>query len=312
MKNFLNNSKIKMIFSLCLAFLLWFYVAIILNPEIEITIRNIPVVYSDIQALTDNNLVVINDQTMMVDVKLRGERSTLKQINNENITALIDLKDYAEEGVYEIPISIKLPAEGVTLVSKSQKSIKITVDAVSTQTVDVNLVVTGTPKTGYVYTNELVSEETVTIKGPESIIRTVNSAQATLDVSGASSSISTLSDLVLLSANGVEVSSDLIEITPSKVEAMCTIGYAKTVKVTVPILNDTEKRLTASPTVYKEITLVGDKDLLDNIDSIETEPINADSIYSSCDLELKLEIPKDIITQSGMETVTVHVDVVKP
>lgn len=312
MRKFWNNKKIKMAFSLCLAVFLWFYVAVILNPEIEITIRNVPVVYSDIQILTDKNMVVINDQTMKIDVKLRGERSTLKQLNNENITALVDLKDYAEEGDYEIPISVKLPAEGVSLVNQSQKSIKVTVDTVATQTVNVNLAVIGSPKTGYVYTNELVSEQTVTIKGPRSIIRTVNSAQATLDVSGASSSISTLSDLVLLSANGVEVSSDLIEITPSKVEAMCTIGYAKTVKVSVPLINNDDDRITASPTEYKEITLVGDKEKLDKISSIETEEINADEIFSACDLELELIIPEDVITQSGMEKVTVHVDVVKP
>ncbi len=311
MKNIFNSKKVTMIISLLLAFLLWFYVSVILNPEIEITIRNIPVVYSDMQTLTNNDLTIVNDQAMKIDVKLRGDRRTLKQVNNKNITAVIDLKDCTEVGEHDISITVKLPVDGVTLLSRSKRSAKVTVENVITAAVDVTVAVKGEPKSGYVYTNELVSEKQVIIKGPQSIIKTVASAQATLDVSGASSSISTLADLVLVSANGVEISSDKIEISPSKVEVMCTVGYAKTVKVIVPVKNNADKRIVATPTKYKEVTLVGDKKILDKIKQIETEPINADNYYYDTKVNLDLKLPEGIITQSGMTDVEVSVDVVE-
>ncbi len=312
MNSIFNNKKVTMIISLLLAFLLWFYVSVVLNPEIDVEIRSVPVVYSDMQTLTNRNLTVINDQDMEIDVKLRGDRRTLKQINNKNITALVDLKDYGQAGEHEIPISVKLPVDGVALVSRSQRSMKVTVDHISTATVDITVAVKGTPKSGYVYTNELVSEKKATIKGPQSIIKTVAGAQATLDVSGASSSISTLADLTLVSANGVEVVSDMIEITPPKVEAMCTVGYAKTVKVTVPVHNNDDERITATPTEYKEVTLVGSKAALEKIKYIETEPIDANNYYYDYSLILDLKLPDGIITQSGMTSIDVRVDVVEP
>jgi len=310
LKKFFGNSKVTMILSLCLAFLLWFYVSVFLNPEIDVNIRNVPVVYSDMQTLANRNLTVLNDQAMEIDVKLRGDRRTLKQITNKNITAIIDLKEYAKMGEHEIPISVKLPVDGVTLVSRSQRTMKVTVDYIATATVDVTVAVKGTPKAGYVYTNELVSEEKATIKGPQSIIKTISGAKATLDVSGATTSISTLADLVLVSANDVEVSSNMIEIAPSKVEAMCTVGYAKTVKVTVPVQNDPDKRIIASPSEYKEVTLVGKKSQLEKINQIETAPIDANNYYYDYDIVLDLKLPEGIITQSGMKSVKVHVDVV--
>lgn len=311
MKSIFNNNKVTMIISLCLAFLLWFYVSIVLNPEIDVNIRNVPVVYSDMQTLTSRNLTVINEQDMEIDVKLRGDRRTLKQINNKNITAIVDLKDFGKMGEHEIPISVKLPVDGVTLVSRSQRTMKVTVDYIATATVDIAVAVKGTPRAGYVYANELVSEKRATIKGPQSIIKTVTGAQAVLDVSGASSSISALTDLVLVSANGVEVNSDMIEITPAKVEAMCTVGYAKTVMVTVPIQNNSDKRITASPVEYKEVTLVGKKADLEKIKQIETAPIDANNYYYDYELTLDLKLPEGIITQSGMTSVKVKVDVVE-
>ncbi|MDD4689007.1 MAG: CdaR family protein [Eubacteriales bacterium] len=311
MKSILSNNKITMIISLCLALFLWFYVAIFLNPEIDVTIRDVPVVYSDMQGLSNRNLAVINDQEMKMEVRIRGDRRTLKQINNKNISAIVDLNDYSLEGEYEVPIKVNLPIEGAKIVNKSIQSIRITVDRIVTTTVDIKIAIEGFPRTGYVYTNDRLSEKKAVIKGPQSIIKTVRYAKAPLNVSGKAESLSSLVDLTLMSDPNVEVNSQLVEITPSKVEAMCTIGYAKTVKVSVPIQNDDEKGLVASPVEYKEVTLVGDKLALDKINKIETEPVDAKNGYYEYDTELKLVLPEGIITQSGKTSVKVHVGVVK-
>ena len=93
MKSFFASETFTRIISLILAVFLWVFVVITLNPQLEITIIGVPVVYSDTEALTQNNLVIVNEQQMKVDIRLRGSRNALALVNNKNITAVVDIAD---------------------------------------------------------------------------------------------------------------------------------------------------------------------------------------------------------------------------
>ena len=90
--------------------------------------------------------------------------------------------------------------------------------------------VEGVPKQGYVADSPHLAQDSVSIKGPESILKTIDKAVASIDVSNKDNDVIEMTDVTLVSVNGVPIESDVVEVTPDKVEARCFILYRKTVK----------------------------------------------------------------------------------
>ena len=86
-----NNISTKII-SLLFAIFLWFYIIQVQNPEIEKTIRDIPVQFTKSE-LENRGLTLTNDKEVQIDVKIKGQRKHLSTIRKEDVAAVVVPKD---------------------------------------------------------------------------------------------------------------------------------------------------------------------------------------------------------------------------
>lgn len=313
MNKFFKNDLVIRLLSLLLAIGLWAYVVIILNPDIEVTINDVPVVYSQTDKLADNNLAIINEQQMKVDLTLKGPRKMLRQINNKNITAMVDLNEYNRVGEYYIPIDINLPINGVTLVSQTPENVLTVIDKLGTAQKQPEIELIGSPRNNYVITNTVLAADSVKISGPDSILKTIDKVVADIDVSGATEDRIETVPLKCYSVNGVEIENDLIKVEPESTEVRCTVAYRKSVKVEVPTkgINAYNHDVSITLPIYSEVMILGKFEDIKDIDTIYTDPVDITYINSPYTGHLKLNLPAGVQLETDINTVEFNVSIDK-
>lgn len=268
-KIFTNDIPAKLL-ALAIAFFLWVYLMVLLNPEIETSFSNIPITYSEHSNLAKNGYIITSEPVESVSLKLKGPRNMLANVNRSNISAYIDLSGCSESGTYSLPIHVRLPYEELSLLNKTPYNVSITVDKVIKRDYELKLITQGTPRQKY-YVDELKSAtDTVTIEGPSELVKSIDSVVAYFDVNGLSKDTTRILKTVILNNRGESIQSEFLTVSDSEAEVTCTMLAEKSVKV------DTNRIFVPngfeiSSVTPSEITLIGRQEILDTIDSVSTK-----------------------------------------
>lgn len=214
---------------ICLFFavVIWYYVMQVDNPDYKQTISGIKVNLVNTDELTNRGLSIFNGTSYTADITVSGKKSVINNYTSEDISIKADiLKNYTTAGMQVVDLDVTLPS-GLSLVSQDN-SISVFVD----EKTSVKLPVTVDQRTGATTSAEyesgaLVPEfSEVTVKGPKTIVDTIDSAKVKADFSEfgiLESTITTNGAVTLYNKNGEEISS-----------AYVTLDYP-TMKVTYPI-----------------------------------------------------------------------------
>lgn len=305
MKNLWQNDTFLKISSIVIAFLCWVYIIFITNPEIEVKLSGIPVTLSGHHAIKSEGYIVANELNTTVDIKVKGTRQMLANLNRDSIIASVDLSDCTDKKTYELPIDIKLPYQDITLTSKSIETVSIDVDNYKTQKFAVSYSHEGKLKnSNYSIEETKLDTETVTVAGPETILKTIEKATITIDIDGKNSDISGIASVVLLNSNNTEISTHNLDITDKDISYKCTVFEQKNVKVQPSVNNDTgdyEFTITDHPT----ITLIGPASDVDAITAIKTRPFTIND--NTENYNVRLIIPENITVEEDISTVNILV-----
>ncbi len=208
LKKVRENFLLKVL-SLVLAVFLWYFIAARgyseLTLQLPVELVNIPEGYEVIEKSIDR-----------VNVSFLGSTKILRLLNPEQLRVSVDMKD-AEQGSTELrltPKDIKVPS-AVSITDIEPGTIKITIDRVAEKVVPVALQFKhkNTPK-HYTFT---VSPDTVTIKGPETMlkkIRTIKTEPLELDPQEDAGSLKV--ELIPPSER-IKLSTDKVEVTFSRI-----------------------------------------------------------------------------------------------
>ena len=99
----MKSKLFSLIISVLAAMCLWVYVMTVVNPDVDLTIGNIPVTFSGAEVLReDHGLVITGDYQEFVSVHFYGKNADLKTLDQhkDEIKAVIDVskvrstKDY--------------------------------------------------------------------------------------------------------------------------------------------------------------------------------------------------------------------------
>jgi YbbR domain-containing protein len=213
---FSKNLGMKAV-SLLIAIFVWFYVVVIVSPQTDIKVRNIQVAIANHQEISSRNLVLLNEPHITLDVQLRGNRSSLGTINSSNIIAMIDLAGQTEAGEVTLPIQIIIPVSDVTITSQSIEDVTITIEPIEKRTIPIVIEVKGEPSEGYEAHPPVASIQNIVIEGARTRVQLVDHANVTIDISDATSDVSVISDIELLSANDAKIESEHITVSAPQV-----------------------------------------------------------------------------------------------
>lgn len=296
MKRFFTSEAWARILSLIIAVGLWLFVTIFINPETEVFIKGIPIIFSDYSVLADNNLVMLNNSSMTVNITIRGNRRTLSQLNEDSIKAIVDFSEFTRPGEIYLPVNIELPNDDLVVVDRNPNNVIIKVDNVIEMQKSVVVSLEGVPRSGYVAVSPTSSVAEVTVRGPEAVVKLIDKVSASLDVSRASSDVSMLQRVIFLSANDVQLIDEHITAKPDIVTVSCTILKQKFVPIVINLSGSPPPDVTVNAVVAlgNDVEIWGKADVLDAVEYIETMPIDISKVNTSGQTEIKLITPENI------------------
>ena len=227
---FLRNFRLKLS-ALAIAVIMWLLVTNLSNPVTYRPITNVPVRLTRTELITDSGQVykVLNGTDTIPVVTVAAPRSISDAISRDNIIATADMTNLREDGTVPITISSNIYGSQIESMEGSIETVRLSIENRRTAAFMVQVSAGGTPAEGFVAGDVTAEQNQLRVSGPESVVSSIRSASAYVDVSGASTSITTYADIHLFDEDGEEVSTDGLSMNISAVKVTAAILSTKTV-----------------------------------------------------------------------------------
>lgn len=228
----LNNIGLR-IFALLAAALMWLLVTTINDPVITEQFDNVPVKLLNTEIITEADKVyqVLDNTDTIPVVKVTGARSIVDSIDKDNIVATADVRNITELGTVDISLTTNKNSGKLESIKGSIETVRLDIENRRTAIFTLRASATGEPGEGYVTGDVTVEQNQVRISGAESVVSSISSAAVTVDVTGATGTITTNAEVHLYNSDGVEVDSSALTMNISSVRVSAVVLPTKELPV---------------------------------------------------------------------------------
>ncbi len=284
MKGFFLKASVLKVISVIVAVLLWLYIIEIVDPYVDITVKNIPIRFSNQSILKENDLCLVSETNTMAELKLRGSRKKIAKIDKKEIYGLVNFENIDLEninGKTSVPVSIemKIPYGYSEILSTSPSSVNVEIDKLVTSEKLLKVQTAGKVENGYTVGETSWKTEKVTLTGAQSVIDGIQYVGATLNLEGRTGDIYTNLDLHYVDKDGKIIEKDdyiykVVSMEPDSVVVSCPVSKVESVPVEVNLVdwaNAENYDISIQPSNVK---VSAENDVLNGLDSIKTVLIN--------------------------------------
>lgn len=312
MRNFFKKHDMLLrLLSILFAVACWFFVMGVNDPEIEMTVRRVPLNFTGEYTLQENyNMQIISGRVATVNVRVRGSRSDLLRLKKTDITAYVDVAGIEEAGNHNIDCTVRLPNSNLQLANKDQLYLNLFIDSIVEVEVPVIAEITGNAADGCSLGAAKLSPSTVLISGPSSELRNLSHAQVVIKTGAISESFFGEYSYKLINLDGDEFSSSYIRKKTDKISATVPVHIQKTVPLTVSLheFGSLTAENVAVDIVPKEITLAGERSALESLDSLSVATVTLSDVSDAgYKATVQLTIPEGIVNVSDISAADVRV-----
>lgn len=279
----LNNLGLRII-SVAIAIVLWILVNNTNDPVRSRNFTDVPVRLLNTSMITSRGEVyTVLDNTDVVTVTVRARRSIIDELSKDDIIATADIADITSLDTVEIKYRSTNYNSEIEDFDGSIDNVLLSIEERKTATFALQLDTTGSVAEGYELDSVTPEQNQIRVSGPESAVSEISSARAAVDISGATSSISTYADVRLYDADGNVLDTTNLTMNINSVKVSVSILPLKTVPIVVQTSGTpadgylTNGVITADPDTVK---LAGRSSILSDIDNV-TIPGEAVSIEGS-------------------------------
>lgn len=271
-----KNRKFDMIarvLAVLAALLLWIYVVSTTTVSEEKDFSLVPVVCNGEESLrSEYGLVVQSISIDTLNVRLMGNRQTLRKVTGEQVKAYVSLAEIDVAGEYELKVYVDVPS-GITVVSQSVSQVIVEVDRTSQKQLSVvekHISLRGwTLPDGCFFGSISPSVEQLTVEGPTMSLQKVASVELRSDVIGdADESFTVTATPYLLDSKGNIITDSALSIREAgEIKISVEVRKAKTVPLKLKGKYGylTEEQYTLTPATA---VIVGDPKKVDATDSL--------------------------------------------
>ncbi|MBP8865108.1 MAG: hypothetical protein KBG63_01335, partial [Acetobacterium sp.] len=224
----LQERLIRILASVGIAITLWFMVNGNADMLITQDFNSIPITLTNVEALTEKNLVLADDKNYYLNLQVKGTDKNLRNVNMKEVTAEVDLSDIDEKGSYDLDVEVKGLANSVIISSMNPTSLAIEVDNIIKEALDVVVLLEGKPANDLSVISAK-SQEQVEVEGPEESIARIDKITTTVDVSGLESDTTRHLEVAAYDATGNPITD--LEILPNVVEVEIVLGKTKSIGI---------------------------------------------------------------------------------
>ncbi len=310
MKNFFIKDSTLKVVSFIVAVLLWFYVILIVDPSVDISVKDISLRYANQNLLEERGLSLVADPDATLELKIRGSRKKIANIDNKNIYATVDLANMTKVGTFSIPISISIPYEYEEIVSKKPNNATVVIDRIVTAERKIKIETIGSVANGYIAGVPETSVATVTLKGASTLIERIRGIGATLDFDGRTGEINDKEKLYFIDSNGKKIQEkdtiyESVSMDINTIDIKCPVMKLKTVPVEVDTSALGEGyKVTIQPS---NVTIYAENDILEIVSKINAT-VNIDALAAEGVQQVKLVIPEGVSMRDGITEVTIKAE----
>lgn len=302
-----KNQKIMVVMiSILLSFFLWLYVMGEKNPIQTKAIADVPVTLTNVESITQSNLILVPNQSFNMDLNITGRAFDISKITMSDIKVEADMSGSLKKGSNNIPVKFITSQKGITITNKNGLPyINVKMDELIEKMVPVIVNIRGNVKDGYGYTKPLVRPSIVKVSGPADYVKTALSALGEIKISGNYTNTSGSIPVIPQDKNGDPVSH--INVTPKYVDATVSIKPSKEVPVkinTYGIIGNGKILMNIKSQVDR-VVIIGDQKYLNKINEINTTALDLSKIVNSTTTQLALNIPMGVNVIDGVNSINV-------
>jgi YbbR domain-containing protein len=262
----------------------------------------------------DPSLMAVNDITEQITLTLRAPTTILDRLQNESnlIDVTLDLSGL-EAGVHTLTPQVNIDLSPVEVVRINPSSIFVKLESVVSQNFPINVHAIGSPAIGFELQTPVLSAETATVTGPQSLVEAINEVAVEVDVQDVSENILRTTDIKAYDVEGNVIQS--VSVSPSTTQVNIPVnqrvGYSSAVvKIVTNGQIEAGYRLTNIFALPPTVTIFSsDPNLVDAIPGfVETTPINLNGANENMEIRVALNLP-DGISVVGSQNVTVQIGI---
>jgi YbbR domain-containing protein len=263
------------------------------------------------------NTYLLTGELGTVEVTYRAAASAAGSVTVSTFSASVDLSAYdmAQAGEPQLlPVEVRSLDDDVTVLEAAPLEVSVILDRLGARSVRV-VVERGEVPPGLAVGSTEVMPATVQAQGPESRLRLVTVALARVRIDPSGINVEEQVDLVPVDVDGEPVAA--VELSPGTVTVQIEVSTAETSR-TVPVAPDlvgsppTGLTLTSVSAEPAAVTLFGPPEVLAEIASVATAPIDLATITSDGTIDVALILPDETRLAAGAEAsvqVAINVDV---
>ncbi len=235
MKKYLTNNILLKILSVLFAIMLWLVVLNIDDPNTTRTINNIEVTIENADAVTGLNKVYNITEGQNASVSVTGPRSIVDKLTSADFVAVADFTELSQTNA--VPISIELKRQSYrdkVVINAKTNTMKLSIEDIETKEFTIQVKNTGELGKDYVIYKNTLSDSTVKVSAPSSVMNTIASVVAEVRAEGETTEFSREVELACVGNNGrnIDMQKNNITIDIPSVTVTNTVYYSKTVKLT--------------------------------------------------------------------------------
>ncbi|MEO8285694.1 MAG: CdaR family protein [Chloroflexota bacterium] len=302
----------RIILSVVLSALLWFYVTSLENPAQVTQFNSMSI---DVRGI-DTSLKIIK-ALPTVSINVQAPQNIMSSLRQADIRPFVDLNNLSA-GVHEVPVEVDV--NGVadrTLLNFSivPRTIQVQLEVQSTRVFPIDVKVSGTPAFGWGADPAQVDPAQVEVTGPESDVNRIAELVVSVDVQDKAGTQSGFKTPLALDGAGKEITG--LTFTPATVKVVVPIKLLlnyKLVPVRVPLLGNPAPGYSAfeiklDPT---NVTICcAASGVLEPISSVDTEPVSISGTTSTVITTTQLILPTGVELYPGQSreisvTVTIN------
>ena len=308
--DFLNTLG-SLLLSLVLALIVWVVATQQLDPLQELVYdRPIPIT----RIGPDTGVVPFGGLLERVTIRIRAPQSSLNTLELSNFSAQLDLRGL-QPGAHDVPVKVSSSNPSVTILNVEPETVTVVLEPYVTREMPVSVTISEQPPFGYYLpSSTVVTPTVVSVGGAEQVVNQVASATAQLSLGNVTAPVAVRRPVLLFDLQGDEIRTGLT-VDPPSVVISATVTQRPGFRALPVLPNRTGKpadgyRVTSVTVDPPQVVVVGTPAMIDTLPGyLQTTPVSIEGATDTVVERVALELPENVSLASGMQSVTVRVDI---
>lgn len=314
MKKKLTSNLVLKIVSVVVAFLFWLVIINITDPTTSKTFTDIPVQILNENVITSANQVYEIEDGDTVHVTVKGKRSFVETLTENDFTATADLSELSKVNAVSIDVRLNKESPSSVDVDWNNAVLKVNLEKRVTKKFKVEVAYEGDLSENYVLGEMVAKPNIVEVSCGESKFKKIDHVGVVVSLNGESEDFESEYSPILYDANGDALDDTNVTFSNDAIRVSTEVLETKEIPVYVTTTGTPAEGYRLVQTDYKpeSVRVSGTKEALSKEVSIKI-PIHIDGEKKDIEKEIMLTdyLPAGLTLVGDTETVSVRCDIEK-